>query len=348
MEVIRHIINGPQLSIAITDSSSIGECRRAAKQLAESHGFDDTQVGRISIIATEMAANILKHASTGSVLLQVLDDGVLTELEVLGIDKGPGMIDVDQCMRDGYSTHGTAGTGLGAISRLSSFFDLFSKVDDGTVALSRTVKRISTSAPASPRKRKSGFELGAITLAVKGELECGDAWRVAESGSAMAVLVADGLGHGSLAAVASRTAAEAFAANPFEPPGSAVAHLHRALSGTRGAAAACLILHAEENRADYAGVGNIYGAIATSGRSRGMVSHNGTLGVQLLRTQQFQYEWPAGSIAIMHSDGLSARWNLADYPGLFQRHPAVIAGVLYRDNVRARDDATVVAARYVQ
>jgi anti-sigma regulatory factor (Ser/Thr protein kinase) len=346
VEVIRNIINGPQLSVTIADLSSIGECRRAAKQLAESVGFDDTQVGRICIIATEMAANIHKHASTGSVLLQVLDDGVLLELEVLGIDKGPGMVNVDQCMRDGYSTNGTAGTGLGAISRLSSSFDLFSKVDGGTVAVSRTAKR--TSASASPKKPRSGFELGAISLAVKGELECGDAWRAAEAGSAMAVLVSDGLGHGSLAAVASRTAAAAFAAKPFEPPGSAVINLHKAVSGTRGAAAACLILHGAENRADYAGVGNIYGAIATEERSRGMVSHNGTLGIQLLRTQQFQYAWPAGSLAIMHSDGLSSRWNLADYPGLFQKHPAVIAGVLYRDNLRVRDDATVVVARYVQ
>jgi anti-sigma regulatory factor (Ser/Thr protein kinase) len=346
LEVNRKIIGGSQLSVSIADSSSVGESRRAARQLAESFGFDETQVGRICIIATEIAANILKHATSGTVLLQVLDDGLEPEFEVLGIDKGPGMADVDQCMRDGYSTSGTAGTGLGALSRLSTTFDMFSLVDKGTIVLSRTGKVFSSSTPR--RRVKTGFEMGAISIAVAGELECGDTWRVAEEKTSMAVLVADGLGHGTLAAVASRAAAAAFLIDPFAPPASNMLTLHRALSGTRGAAGACLILRAADRKADYAGIGNIYGAIATAERSRGMVSHNGTLGAQLLRTQQFEYEWPAGNLAIMHSDGLSARWSLADYPGLFQRHPAVIAAALYRDNVRSRDDATVVVARYLQ
>jgi hypothetical protein len=73
-----------------------------------------------------------------------------------------------------------------------------------------------------------------------------------------------------------------------------------------------------------------------------MVSHNGTLGVQLLRTQQFEYDWQPGSRIVMHSDGLSGRWSIDSYPGLNLKHPAVIAGVLYRDFVRRRDDATIV------
>lgn len=342
----RRTINGSQLSVAVSDSSSIGESRRAARQLAESFGFDETQVGRICIIATEIAGNILKHAACGSVLLQVLDDGLQPEFEVLGIDKGPGMADVDLCMRDGHSTRGTPGNGLGALSRLSTTFDMYSIVGKGTIVWSRTAKVLAGA--NSLQQSKAGFELGAISIAVLGEVECGDAWRVAQEDSSMAVLVADGLGHGTLAAVASRAAAVAFLTDPFEPPASSMVNLHRILSGTRGSAAACLILRAADGKADYAGVGNIYGAIATGERSRGMVSHNGTLGVQLLRSQQFEYEWPAGSLAIMHSDGLSARWNLADYPGLFQRHPAVIAATLYRDNVRSRDDATIVVARYRQ
>jgi anti-sigma regulatory factor (Ser/Thr protein kinase) len=344
--VNRKTINGSQLSVAVSDSSSVGESRRAAKQLAENFGFDETQVGRICIIATEIAGNILKHAMTGTVLLQVLDDGLQPEFEVLGIDKGPGMADVDLCMRDGHSSGGTPGNGLGALSRLSTTFDIHSIVEKGTIVLSRTAK-----APANENSRqqsKAAFELGAISIAVAGEVECGDTWRVAQENSSMAVLVADGLGHGSLAAVASRAAAAAFLTDPFAPPASSMVNLHRMLSGTRGSAAACLIMRVADRKADYAGVGNIYGAIATAERSRGMVSHNGTLGVQLLRSQQFEYEWPPGSLAIMHSDGLSARWNLADYPGLFQRHPAVIAATLYRDNVRPRDDATIVVARYRQ
>jgi predicted RNA binding protein YcfA (HicA-like mRNA interferase family) len=75
-----------------------------------------------------------------------------------------------------------------------------------------------------------------------------------------------------------------------------------------------------------------------------MVSHNGILGVQFLRSQLFEYDWPRGSHVVMHSDGLSARWTLPAHPGLQMRHPAVIAAILYRDFVRRRDDATVVVA----
>jgi anti-sigma regulatory factor (Ser/Thr protein kinase) len=333
------ILSASQLSVTIADSSSIGECRRAAKALAESHGFEEASVGRICIIATEVATNIVRHAQTGRVLVQVLDDGARPEFEVLGIDRGPGMIDIDRCMRDGYSTGGTAGNGLGAISRLSSTFDVFSAPDKGTVVLSRTFGK------GEPSKAASGVELGAICLAVQGEIECGDTWRAADSKASFSMLIADGLGHGPAAATASQAAAAAFVAQPFESPSIGMNNMHRALSGTRGAAASCALLHVAEQRIDYAGVGNICATVVTEDRSRGMVSHNGTLGVQLLRTQQFEYPWPPGSYVVMHSDGLSARWNLQDYSGLRGRHPAIVAAILYRDRARPRDDATILVAR---
>jgi serine/threonine protein phosphatase PrpC len=58
--------------------------------------------------------------------------------------------------------------------------------------------------------------------------------------------------------------------------------------------------------------------------------------------QSATYEWPAHGMLIMHSDGLTGHWTLDTYPGLLVRHPAVVAGVLARDALRGRDDATVV------
>ncbi len=334
------IIAGTQLRVPIADDSAIGECRRCAKRLADGYQFDEVSAGRIGIIATELAANIVRHAGHGEMLIQVLDDGASPQLELLAIDQGPGMADVDTCLQDGYSTGGTAGQGLGAVSRLSNTFDLFSVLGQGTVVLSRTERKRELARPGKP----GPFEFGAISLAVAGEIECGDTWRVAEGAALISVMVADGLGHGPLAAAASQAAAAEFVLRPFDDTSASLQSWHRALGGTRGAAAACARLHMGEMRVDYAGVGNISGSIVTRERSRGMVSHNGTLGVQLLRTQQFEYEWPLGSRVVMHSDGLSARWSIAAYPGLHLRHSAVIAAVLYRDFVRRRDDATVVVA----
>jgi hypothetical protein len=77
-----------------------------------------------------------------------------------------------------------------------------------------------------------------------------------------------------------------------------------------------------------------------------MVSVNGTLGHQMTRARQYEYPFEADSLLILHSDGLSANWSPDKYPGLFQRHPGVIAGVLFRDFRRIRDDATVAVARW--
>jgi anti-sigma regulatory factor (Ser/Thr protein kinase) len=328
---MRTWLSGPQSRLRVEDASHVGECRRTALRLAELHGFAVTLAGRVGIVATEMGNNLLRHAGRGELLVQALHDGAEVTIELVAIDRGPGM-NVDACMRDGYSTVGTPGTGLGAISRLSTLFDVYSLIDRGTVVVSRIANQARAESPA----------FGAICLAVAGEIECGDTWRIAESSDAMAILVADGLGHGPLAATASRAAAAAFIERPFDPPSEIMQRLHGALSGSRGAAAACAALKPESARVTYAGIGNIAGCVLSAERSRGMVSHNGILGVQLLRKQEFEYDYPEASRVVMHSDGMSARWSIDSYPGLAARHASVIAAVLYRDHARDRDDVTVV------
>jgi anti-sigma regulatory factor (Ser/Thr protein kinase) len=334
--------SGPQLRMRVEDSSQVGDCRRTAQRLAESYDFDSTLVGRVGIVATELANNLLKHAGRGELLIQALCDTDEVTIELLTVDRGPGM-QVDRCMRDGYSTGGTAGTGLGAISRLSTLFDVYSADGQGTVAVSRIEKQATPGSPRAGEKCRAP-EFGAISIAVAGEIECGDSWRIAAVGEAMAMMVVDGLGHGPLAATAARAAGVAFAKRPFDSPVEAMQHFHQALSGGRGAAAACALLNVGSSKIAYSGVGNISGSLVSTEKSRGMVSHNGILGVQLPRKQQFEYECNPGDRVVMHSDGMSARWSLSAYPGLFLRHAAVIAGVLYRDHARARDDVTIVVS----
>jgi len=335
--------------VSISGQSDIGECRRTAKRLGEACKWNEIDAGKSCIVATELATNVLRHGGGGELLLQVLNDGVEPRLEMLAIDRGCGMQDVDRCLRDGYSTAGTPGTGLGAVSRLSSTFDLYSVPGEGTVVLSRVGPSSAGSCAAAavaPAAAEEPVQFGAICIALAGEIECGDIWQIAERGAALSLMVADGLGHGPMAATAARAAAQAFLDRPFDDPSSILQSLHRGLAATRGAVAACAQLHAPDARVDYAGIGNIHGAIVGCERSRGMVSYNGTLGMQIPRFKQFAYDWPAGELLVMHSDGLSARWNLAEYPGLYTHHPAIIAAVMYRDLGRKRDDATVVVVRH--
>jgi len=75
------------------------------------------------------------------------------------------------------------------------------------------------------------------------------------------------------------------------------------------------------------------------------ISLNGTAGHGTLRIREFSYPWPPQALIIVATDGLTTRWTLEAYPGLAARDPALIAGILYRDHKRGRDDVTVVVAR---
>jgi hypothetical protein len=160
-------------------------------------------------------------------------------------------------------------------------------------------------------------------------------------------MVADGLGHGPLAADAAEAGAAAFEADPFASLTEILQSSDRRMRGTRGAAMAAARFAAASGLVKYAGVGNIAGHLRGGGEKsgRGLVSHNGTLGVQVRKIQEFEYECPPRGVLVMHSDGLQGRWSFDPYPGLIQRHPAVIAAILYRDFARGPDDLTVVVAR---
>jgi hypothetical protein len=155
------------------------------------------------------------------------------------------------------------------------------------------------------------------------------------------VLVADGLGHGPQAAEAAQAAAEAFVESPFDAPEVLLERAHRRMAGTRGGAVA-FARHDGQGLLRFAGIGNISASLVGEESSRGLASHPGIVGAQFRKAHAFDYPHVAGKLLVMHSDGLQSRWRLGDYPGLWQRHPAVIAALLHRDYCRGRDDATVL------
>jgi hypothetical protein len=95
----------------------------------------------------------------------------------------------------------------------------------------------------------------------------------------------------------------------------------------------------------FAGVGNVAAVVVDGATQRGMASYGGIIGHEVRKFQEFAYPFPRGALLVMHSDGLATRWGLDAYPGLASRDPALMAGVLYRDFQRGRDDVTVLVAR---
>jgi anti-sigma regulatory factor (Ser/Thr protein kinase) len=320
--------------IPVDDVSRVGEVRRAALGLAHAEGLDESLSANLALVSTEICTNLLKHARGGEVFLTPLSDRNATGVEILAIDRGPGMADLAQCLADGYSSGVSPGTGLGAVSRLSQEFDIYTERDKGTVMVSQ----IRTGAPTSP-------PVGGIVKPVAGETLSGDAWAVLERDGILSLIVADGLGHGVDAARASAEAISAFRRATDLTPANVLKQVHGALRRTRGAAVAVAHIHLSDRRVRYSGIGNIAGVISQSGKSVFMVSHSGTAGYHSPRFQEFSYPLPDGALVIMHSDGLHTNWKLDSYPGLRRSHPSVIAGVLYRDATRVRDDVSVVVAK---
>ncbi|MBW4494761.1 MAG: SpoIIE family protein phosphatase [Oscillatoria princeps RMCB-10] len=284
------------------------------------------------------ASNLVKHATTGELVLQSLHWDGSTGIEILALDRGPGMANVSRCLNDGFSTAGTAGTGLGAIRRLSDVFDIHSSAGTGTALLARLRSR-----PLSPPA--PDLEIGAVCLPKAGEQECGDAWAFSRHQGRNLILVADGLGHGPAAAAASSEAARIFQQSAGLPLEEIAKAAHAALRPTRGAALAIAEVSPNLQAVRFVGVGNIAGAIVTAQGSRSLVSYNGTIGYEITKIKEFVFPWPQNALLVMHSDGLATQWRLDRYAGLAAKHPSLIAGVLYRDFKRGRDDVTVLIAR---
>ncbi len=327
-----------QLLIEVADRSQVGEARRAAVGMAESLAFSETQAGKVALAVTEAATNIVKHAGSGKVLLAPLLRANAVGLEILALDSGPGMVDVEASMRDGYSSAGSMGAGLGALARLSPSFELYSQLGRGT-ALRLELWQAGSSPPADV------LELGAVCLPKKGEQVAGDAWFLEGSGDYRTILVVDGLGHGVGAARAARAAVDAFSAHAAATPAMLMQICHGALATTRGAAGAAARVLPAKQRGTFAGVGNIACRVESGDARRQLVSHGGTLGHVMHRVQEFEFAFPTGALLILHTDGLTSRWGCASYPGLIGKHAGLIAGVLYRDHDRGTDDVTVIVLK---
>lgn len=328
------------IPVSPTDLSQTGNARRQAISLALAADFDEVRQGQLGIIVTEAARNIAAHAGHGEIMLTLWNHGDLAGIDVLALDRGKGIEDVSAALQDGYSTAGTPGNGLGAMSRLASTFQIYSAPGGGTAVFARVLR---TGDDVESESRSYG--MSSISLPIMGESVCGDAWSADYRPGRSLYIVADGLGHGPIAAEAALEAVRVFHQVSHLTPEQILGDIHGALSKTRGAAVSIAEILHEKAVLNYAGAGNIVAAICFNGKTRSMVSMNGTLGHSVGKFQSFSYPWEKNSSLIMHSDGLGTRWNVEQYPGLASRHPSLLAGVLYRDFCRKRDDATILVSR---
>lgn len=322
------------LQIACDDDSAVAEARRAATTLADAAGLGEIKRGQLALVVTELGTNIRKHAEHGVFLLGHAPEDEGGGVDVFAVDGGPGMADVERCLRDGVSSVGTRGAGLGAARRLSDVFDVFSAPGRGTVVFARVRRSTPTGQP---------FEKMGLSVRYPGEDVCGDAWVLEQQGELARLAVVDGLGHGLLAASASSAVLRGFSAARADPQEWLEA-AHVAARGTRGAAATVAFCDAQSGRVTVSGVGNVAARLVAAEGFSSAVTMHGTLGHGAPRLRTQGYDWADGWVVVF-SDGLSSRWSLDSSDPLWRRSAGVVAATLWREFGRQRDDATVLVCR---
>ncbi|WP_025607034.1 anti-sigma regulatory factor [Pontibacter actiniarum] len=106
--------------------------RNRVKELATKIGMSLVNQTKLITAASELVRNMLKYANGGKVLLEIISKNAQTGVRLTFVDEGPGIADVQQAMRDGFSTGKSLGLGLPGTKRLVNEFDIKSKLGEGT------------------------------------------------------------------------------------------------------------------------------------------------------------------------------------------------------------------------
>lgn len=233
----------------------------------------------------------------------------------------------------------------------------FARRAGSPVDAGRGLRRTGVPGPATEPERSPDAALGWAQLT--GFRPAGNASRPAAgtpstpaggAGSdepALLVLFCDGLGHGPLAGQAAQAAVTAFRDSTAEQPDAMLMDIHRALRGGRGGAVAVVRIEPRRETLYFCGIGNVSTFVVdpATGNRRTLSSAPGIVGHQMPTLRVVQQSLPRNSAVIMHSDGLTERWQAAGLPGFLERSPLVAAAQLLREAGVRRDDAGVVVAK---
>jgi serine/threonine-protein kinase RsbT len=119
-------------TFSIRSSDDIVKIRQITRESALTQSFSLVDQTKIVTAASELARNTLEHGGGGEVRIQILQEGVRRGVRLTFTDQGPGIADLGQAMKDGFTTGGGMGLGLSGSKRLVNEFDIRSAPGQGT------------------------------------------------------------------------------------------------------------------------------------------------------------------------------------------------------------------------
>ena len=346
--------------VPVADDGQVHGAAAVASAASAAAGLGRDDLAACELLATELAANLVRHAAGGRLLVNVFRPGTV---QIVAVDSGPGIAGAattDGRTTDGRTANSPSG-GLEACRWAAARFDLYSREGQGTVVLARVGP--TALAPSGP------IQAGGVISPRPAEPAVGDGFGLAWEGDRMTVGVVDGLGHGVEAAEARRSALELLEQQPALDSAGLLGEIGAGLRVTRGAAAAIARIDGWSRRLTYAGVGDVSARLFRPGGDQAPPSRPGAPGAGQDRAGQdragqdlgggqelgggararphrlVSADWVPPAMLVLHTDGVTSRWSLADYPGAGHHHPAVLAALIWRDARRGDDDAAVVVVR---
>lgn len=335
----------------------VGQVRRHIAEKSKEIGFSNIAVGEISIVVNELCTNLLKHHSVeGKIIFKRLEINGRVGIEIIAEDKGPGIVNVDEVIKDGISTKGTMGGGLGAIKRLMDSFELYSRTrtnlgkyigyghfwgNNGIGTIVITQKWLTSESDMGKKEVK-------ISVMSRPYIGCkvnGDVYYIKESNNKIIFALIDGLGHGVEANKAAIRANELLEENNYKPLKELLYSVDNGMKHTRGAVIGICIIDKNTKSFQYGSIGNVQLRYILNNKTRKFIATNGTLGITLntkVNVQQSSYE--NGGIIIMNTDGISNKLEYDEYLGLPTHNPTVLSNMIFRDFAKDNDDATVLVA----
>jgi serine/threonine-protein kinase RsbT len=125
-------VSAGEIRVAIHVDQDIVLARQKARVLATELGFSAVDATFVATAVSELARNILAYAGDGEIILRAVQRSIRKGIEVVASDEGPGIPDIRQALRDGFSTSGSLGLGLPGVRRLMDEFEITSQIDQGT------------------------------------------------------------------------------------------------------------------------------------------------------------------------------------------------------------------------
>lgn len=325
------------ISYRADDRSYFSTLKREIRLFAESEGMDTLRLANLDIVLSEMTSNLTKYGKDGEILVGIFEGNGARYLELICLDRGSGIADIERTMVDGFSTGKSMGIGLGSIKRLSDYFEIYSQKDWGTIILSRlNIGRALE--PAIP-----GVTIKSLVVKMPGETKSGDGTYYQLLGKYLFLLVADGLGHGVLAHDAVTEAIAVFQNSSSTLAEQRIRLMHEAIKKTRGIVATVGVLNLETKQWNMAGVGNISCKFSNYLKAKSIIPYNGIIGHTIPNTiNSQQIDALAYPQLVLCSDGIRSKWELGKFPAIARYDLSVQAAALYKDYGRQTDDMSVV------